>query len=99
MDFANGTSLMNDTTRSSSVIDSGRNSALSKSNSSFSVCSSGQPTLSTLTPAGVPGHLSFASTTPSPSLSAGGGGGGGAGAGAGGGAATGAGAGSGLPNR
>ena len=42
---ANGTSFMKVTTRSSSVIDSGRSSALSKSNSTFSVCSSGQPDL------------------------------------------------------
>jgi len=43
--------------------------ALSKSNSSFSVCSSGQPTLSTFAPAGVFGHLSASSQTPSPSMS------------------------------
>src|SRR5512140_156289 len=85
MVFANGTSPMNFTTRSSSVIDSGRSSALSKSNSSFSVCSIGQPTESTFTPAAVPGHLSASSHTPSLSVSlhlAGGGGGGGGGGGA-----------------
>src|SRR5688500_10698138 len=90
---------MNFTSRSSSVIDSGRSSALSKSNSTLSVCESGQPTLSTRVPAGVPGHLSSASHTPSLSPSAHFSGGGGGGGGGGGSSATGSGNGFAAPRR
>src|SRR5262245_18306566 len=96
---ANGTLFMKLTSRSSSVIDSGRSSALSKSNSSLSVCESGQPTRSTRAPAGVSGHLSSASQTPSLSPSAHFSGGGGGGGGGGGSSATGSGNGFGAPNR
>src|SRR4026209_1517767 len=90
---------MNFTSRSSSVIDSGRSSALSKSNSTLSVCESGQPTLSTRVPAGFPGHLSSVSHTPSLSPSAHFSGGGGGGGGGGGSSATGSGSGVFAPKR